>query len=405
MKLHGSWNLITGEYPPQPGGVADYSQLVAQGLARAGEAVEVWAPELRAGQGGPEPAEPGVSVHRLRGGFRPGGLARLGSELNGRPGPRRLLVEYVPQAFGFKGMNWPFCLWLQSRARRGDEIWVFFHEVACEVVPGQPLRHHLIARVTQRMAGMVARSAQRIFVAIPAWEAFLRRLDPGLGPMEWLPVVCNVPVCDDPAAAAAVRARHGLAGRLVLGHFGTYGGLIAPLLMDSLPSLLAAAPDLAALFLGRGSEAFAAALVKQHPGLAGRAHATGALAPAEVSSHLLACDVMLQPYPDGISSRRGTALAALAHGRPVATTAGHLSEPLWAQTRTVALAPVGDPHALVEATRRLLADPAERQRLGAAARVLYLEQFDLPHTITALQDSQTRPLAHARREQSENRVS
>ena len=38
------WHIITGEYPPQPGGVSDYTRLVAEGLAAAGDAVTVWAP-------------------------------------------------------------------------------------------------------------------------------------------------------------------------------------------------------------------------------------------------------------------------------------------------------------------------------------------------------------------------
>ena len=48
------WVLITGEYPPAPGGVSDYSSMVARGLAEAGDEVHVWAPayEFRDFQGG-----------------------------------------------------------------------------------------------------------------------------------------------------------------------------------------------------------------------------------------------------------------------------------------------------------------------------------------------------------------
>ena len=35
------WHLITGEYPPQPGGVSDYTRFLASGLADAGETVAV----------------------------------------------------------------------------------------------------------------------------------------------------------------------------------------------------------------------------------------------------------------------------------------------------------------------------------------------------------------------------
>src|SRR5258706_15654719 len=74
------WVLITGEYPPEPGGVSDYSRLVARGLAAAGDEVHVWAPA--ASQSLPGPSEPGVAVHRLPGKFRRRGLENLDPSLN-----------------------------------------------------------------------------------------------------------------------------------------------------------------------------------------------------------------------------------------------------------------------------------------------------------------------------------
>ena len=37
-----TWHFLTGEYPPDRGGVADYTALVAAGLAKHGCAVHVW---------------------------------------------------------------------------------------------------------------------------------------------------------------------------------------------------------------------------------------------------------------------------------------------------------------------------------------------------------------------------
>jgi glycosyltransferase involved in cell wall biosynthesis len=39
-----TWHLVTPEYPPHPGGVATWTDLVARGLHEAGEPVRVWAP-------------------------------------------------------------------------------------------------------------------------------------------------------------------------------------------------------------------------------------------------------------------------------------------------------------------------------------------------------------------------
>ena len=62
-----NWHLITGEYPPQPGGVADYTRLVAQGLADVGDKVHVW---TQTAEGVPYD-DRGVTVHFLPDCFGP----------------------------------------------------------------------------------------------------------------------------------------------------------------------------------------------------------------------------------------------------------------------------------------------------------------------------------------------
>jgi len=113
-------------------------------------------------------------------------------------------------------------------------------------------------------------------------------------------------------------------------------------------------------------------------------HASGPLAADAVSLHLGACDLMLQPYPDGVSTRRGSMMAALAHRRPVVTNAGVFSEPLWRQSGAVALVEAGDIAATRAALTHLADDTEERARLGAAAGALYADRFNIAHTIAAL---------------------
>src|SRR4051794_40074034 len=90
------WHLITSEYPPHPGGVSDYSLLVARELAVAGDAVEVWCPPAD----GPTPPAPGVTVHRELGHIGPRDLRKVGRLLDAYPQPRRLLVQWVPHGYG-----------------------------------------------------------------------------------------------------------------------------------------------------------------------------------------------------------------------------------------------------------------------------------------------------------------
>ena len=72
------WHIITHEYPPQVGGVSDYTYLLASALAAAGDSVHVWCP---AGSGDPPPAL-GVIVHLEPGRFSAGDLHRVDKKLD-----------------------------------------------------------------------------------------------------------------------------------------------------------------------------------------------------------------------------------------------------------------------------------------------------------------------------------
>jgi hypothetical protein len=386
MRARVHWQMLTGEYPPQPGGVSDYSRLVARGLADAGDQVTVWAPPCDA----PDEVYPGVAVRRLPDHFGRRSRRVLDGYLDTLPEPRRLLVQYVPHAFGWKAANLPFCLWLRSRRR--DSLWIMFHEVAYPRGAGYSLAENALSVVTRWMAAMAGRAAQRIFVSIPAWQALVESMIGHDKSIQWMPVPTSVPVVDDPAGAALVRSRIGR-GHPLVGHLGTYGGLIGPMLVAGLPVLLAKT-DCRVLLLGRGGHEFRNKLIGDHPELGGRVVAPGEQAPDELSRHVSACDVMLQPYPDGISSRRTSAMVSLSHGRPVATTFGHLSEPLWIDCLAVVLVPASEPAALADATATLIADPIRLRHMSVHARAIYAERFDLAHTIDCLRSGEVgRPSA------------
>lgn len=374
-------HLITSEYPPQHGGVSDYSHLIANGLATAGERVHVWCRSFE----GARPQETGLTVHQELGNVTPADLMKVGRMLDGFSSPRRLLVQWVPHGYGYKSMNLFFCLWLLKRARqKRDEIEIMVHEPFLSFGEGSK-KQDAAAAVHRLMTTILLKAASRVWVSIPGWETCLRPFAfGGVKSFVWLPVPSNIPVVDDTEGIAKVRTRYAPNGEFLVGHFGAYDIYMLKLMLELLPSLLEKHGNVAVLLLGKGSEALRFELIAKHPDLGRRVYASGALTAKDVSRHISACDLMLQPYQDGVSSRRGSLMAALAHGCPVVTTNGAATESLWAESGAVCLTEVGSVSSMVEATGRLLSDAFERRRLSVAARALYEERFDARRTILAL---------------------
>ena len=382
------WHILTGEYPPQPGGVSDYTYHVADALARTGDQVTIWTtPAI-----GETPEIEGVHVERRAALWSPRGLASLARSLDAEPAPRRLLVQYTPMSWGYRGLNLAIGRWLTRRKAAGDDIWAMVHEARYVFCLRDKPTRWLIAAASALNARALLGASHRVFYTIPAWEPLLRRYDPQPDrPMTWLPVPATVLPVHDPASVADLRKQIAPAGQTVIGHFGTYG-LHADMLKETLVRLLRGRTDRVGLLIGRGGRKFAAEI----PELADRLVAIDGLPPEQVSLHLQACDLIIQPYIDGVSTRRTTVMAALAHGLPVVTAHGFLSEPFWSDAGAVSLASSNDPAALASAAEALLSDPPARARLAEASRAFYTSRFAVEHTVEALRsadavESEVRP--------------
>ncbi len=364
--------MITGEYPPVLSGIADYSAQVAEALAAAGDEVEVWAPE-------PMVQTPGVATHSLPDQFHRKGRNRLAAGIAGAGQGMHLLVQYVPHAFGYQAMNVAWTRWL-ARPQR-PPLWVVFHEVAVRAEPGTSPRRQLQARLSQHMARQLRRAAARTFVSTPASEGWLQELVPGSMAATWLPVPSNLPTLTAPEAVEAVRHQLAPNGGPLVASFGRFGEFARQCLRPLLITLLEHNAALSALLIGEGGPLLREEIAARAPELVPRLHAPGLLPAAAAAAHVGAADLLVQPYEDGISGRRGTTMAALALGCAVLTHEGAATEPLWRQSRAVALAA---PVALLPAAQELLGNAERRLALGEAARRLYQEQFALEHTTRQL---------------------
>ena len=99
--------------------------------------------------------------------------------------------------------------------------------------------------------------------------------------------------------------------------------------------------------------------------------------PEIVSAHFYASDICVMPYRDGASYRRGTLMAALAHGMPIVTTEvrgqGSVNSnqlPQLQNEKNCLLVPPGDPTAIADAVARLMNSSELRAKISAGAREL-----------------------------------
>jgi len=374
------WAILTGEYPPQAGGVSDFTRLTAEQLAAAGDEVHVWAPPADQ----PELSPTSVTVHRLPDRFGPRSLWRLHRDLAALPRPFRLLVQYVPQAFGFKGMNLPFALWVAGQPIARPEV--LFHEFAVWPGRGLPFKTNVIGWVTHVMATLLANRASRILVATPAWSGKLRRFAPGCRPV-WQPIPSTIGE-EAPAETAEIRGR--LLGpdgvTTLVGHFSAYGAVIVPGLRDALAELLTLDAGLRVVLIGRGSDRFRSEFLATHPQFTARLVATGGGDASTITAHIAACDVMMQPFPSGVTTRNTSVTVSLALGRALVTSQGPLTEPMWHDEGIAVLTPANNGRAMAEAVVGLARNPLERVRLCQRAAELYRQRFALDVAVAHLRE-------------------
>jgi len=371
-----NWHIITCEYPPQIGGVSDYTRLLAQHLRAAGDPVQVWAPTIDA------PKEQGL--HRVMRQFDAKYLREIEGLFDAFPQPRTFLLQWVPHGYGKRGMNLGFVRWITSRVSRGDRLCLMIHEPYLERGQGS-WKLRIMSLAQRRMMRLLLKSSSRVFVSIPGWESYLRPYLRANQSYEWLPIPATIFSEQDERAISAVRNRLGAA--LLLGHLGTYSAESRRILEPAIIETLKQISEVHVVLMGKHSDHVAAELKSQNPELAARMHGLGLLPDSDLASHISACDAMVQPFIDGVSSRRTSIMNVISRGVPVVSNLGHLSEPIWAESQAVALAPSPDPIQIAAVCTRLLRNQQARQQFAERGLKLYRSCFDWPNIIATLRSS------------------
>lgn len=411
--------LVTGEYPPDEGGVADYTRCLADALAASGAVVDVVTTRRGAGSADvatstlrrdaasnndddvPAAAGRRLAVHRAVPSWRWPALMQLRQVVR-TLAPDIVHIQYQTAAFGMHPAINAAPRWL--RRFTPAKTVVTYHDL------NVPYLFPKAGRVRMWVNLLPARDSHLTIATNAADHAALTAWGRAWE-LALVPIGSNI--VDQPPAGydrRAFRQAHGLRDdAAVLLYFGflnaSKGGRD---LVNVLAALRAEGRDATLIMLGGRTGASdptnAAYLARFEAdiaarGLAEAVHWTGHVAPPEVSAWLRAADVAVLPYADGASYRRGSLLAALTHGVPTVTTrpAGdvggvdahpvsdedvdlandddrqrHRPGPLPRLVDGVAarLVPPGDAPAMADAVRGILDDPALADRLRTGARAV-----------------------------------
>lgn len=324
--------FVTGEYPPDIGGVGDYTA------------------QLRSALGMPSSLLTRRDVKR----WDARALLWL---LRHAPRDGIVHIQYQPAAFDLLADVCLMPLWLRLVRPRVRVVTTFHDARVPYAFPGAgPVRWWLV-RLMARWSHVVIAADERDLAAVG-----------GTGVQ--IPIGSNV-ACAPPAGYDRAAVRESLGGGPLVAYFGL---LNASKGLDSLLEAFAKVKEVSptARLLVLGGSVGASDVTDQQTAAqlqAGLAAAgavrPGYLKPEQLSAHLLAADVALLPYTDGASPRRGSLLACAAHGLPIVST-----QPASAAVADAVLATVADPRALADAVLHVLDDAPTRQRLTAAAAAL-----------------------------------
>lgn len=366
--------LVSGEYPPMQGGVGDYTREMAREFAAQGHTVWVVVSNALATayaerEALPWRVLPVVEDWRWR-------CWRSIVDATREVQPDVVDIQYQAAAYD---MRVPAINLLPCRLRRASDatVAVTFHDLKPPYLfpKAGPLRTRAV-----RVLGCLS---DAVIVTNAEDEATARAWWGGRGgrrpQLHQIPIGSNIAVAP-PAGYArnAWRAAHGYGDAdLVWAYFGflneSKGG-------ETLVHALARTPCNHKLLMVGGrvgtsdptNEGYAGqveALIADL-GVGDRVAWTGYVATGEVSAALIGADIAVLPYRDGISFRRGSLHAALAHGCAIVSTMPRMPIVELRDGENVLLVPPDDSQAVCEAALKLEDDEDLRQRIGEGAREL-----------------------------------
>lgn len=348
--------LISGEFPPMPGGVGDFTRILAENMREQGHSVFVLS---RAGS-----ANARLPVSTVAG-WGAGCLPQM------RRWARRCGVDLVNLQFQTAAYDMsPFIHFTPEII--GAPVITTFHDLRYPYLfpKAGPLRDWIVMRLARASRGVIATNRED--------EQRLR----SASHRQMIPIGSSIKRRTLSASERVDRRqRLGAADGLLLGHFG----FVRPIkgvdyLIEALARLRNSGRNVRLVFIGARSNmadggadsGYLLALDERirRLNLEDAVHWTGFLPDDDVSAWLSAVDIVVLPYVDGASFRRSSLIAALHQGCAIITTEPALAEPAFAHGNNLWLVPPRSSESIENAVLQLLSEPQRLDALRAGAERL-----------------------------------
>lgn len=355
--------LLTGEFPPLEGGVGNYTDILSRRLFTQGHQVFVFS-DSRA-----EQQNDAIPVQCLEGKWRWNSVqqVRQWAQANQLD---VLNLQYQTAAFNMS----PIIHFLPQLLQ--TPLVTTFHDLRVPYLfpKAGPLRHWIVMHLAHVSDGVIASDPQD----------FARLRDLPLAKL--IPIGSNIPA-DLPEGyeRQVLRKQAGLnVDEYLLGFFGFINHSKGyDTLLNALRNLLDEGIAVRLVQIGGKlgtadptNAAYAAQLdaLTSELSLSDHIYSTGFVDAHEVSAYLAACDLVVLPYRDGASQRRGSLMAAVAQGCAIVTTYPE-GDSLYFTDDKLSLVPPDDDRALTTAIADLLTDSQQRRLLHESAKALQ-QYFD-----------------------------